>query len=77
MTSQAHQQSRIEWRVSRLEEEVYDLRHAIVRLMPPDVYHILMSFYYCASEQEIWSWPDVTADKIIEFAEIRRPELNG
>jgi hypothetical protein len=60
----------LEQRVSRLEEELYWLRRAIVELMPADISKAFSDYGSCKSHQEYAEWKRRTVDFIISKAEV-------
>lgn len=61
-------------RIERLEKELDESRHAILRLAPDDVQSILQSYYFCKTREEAIRWEKEIIEKVIEVAISR---ING
>lgn len=58
-------------RIRGLEIDLYEARRTIIKLMSKDIQEILMSYYSCSTPEDSSRWADITADRIIAFAETK------
>lgn len=55
-------------RVERLEKELDESRHAILRLAPDNMQSILQSYYLCKTREDASGWEKEIIKKVIEAA---------
>ena len=64
-------------KVKRLEDEVYDARWTILRLMPNELQDILRSYVRCATPDDTYRWKREVAAKIVALAKPPPVEHNA
>lgn len=58
-------------KIRELETDLSMARRTIINLMSEDIQNILMSYYSCSTYDDSWKWANITADKIIQLAEVK------
>ena len=59
--------------IRRLEDELFEARHAVLELMAPAVRKVLDSHYHCVTIEDTEWWMEDVCDDLVELADVLPP----